>query len=115
MENEECTFKEFVFDVLKFMFDGYKDMFINFKKGICEIPDVIVFIAKAIYKHKKESLTYLSFMTPILVIYFLNNYIGDNPLLFLISVVIAIVLSVLMQFYYFYLHYGRKKFNVSKS
>ena len=70
MENEICTFKEYVFDILKYFVDAYRELFVDIKKKLIEITEVMIFIVKAIIKHKKVALMLMAFQFPVLIFYF---------------------------------------------
>ena len=109
MKNEQVSFKEYLLDFLKYLIEGYKQIFEDSKKKIVEIPEVVGFIIKILWKNKKTVIYILGFQFPIVLVYFSFNYLKDNIVLLILSIIFAILLSSILQIYYWYLLNDRRR------
>lgn len=106
---EECTFKEYLIDIIKICIESYKAIFADTKKKLKEVPEVGAFIAKAVWKNKKEAMMLLAIQSPFLGIYLSFRYLKYNVVYMIIGIILAIITGIVLQAYYYYLLNNKKR------
>lgn len=108
-ENQSCTFKEYLLDVIKIVIESYRQIFHEMKKKPREVAEVCAFIGKAIWNNKKQAIQVLAIQLPFLSIYFIVRHLRSNIVALIAAMAGAITFSIILQLYYYYLQDNKKR------